>query len=179
MKLFSRFIFLLLGIFYSLFSFAKDTDLIGKPLPGFSLPMLDRPVQQFASSKICGKVALVNVWSSWCGACQYEHAVLTRIAATTHIPIYGLNYEDNTENALAVLKHKGNPYQVVMIDADGSVADMLNVFGLPETYIIDANGLIRYAFRGAITEESWQNMLYPLIRKIEAEPLSKKPLCER
>lgn len=171
LRLFSLLFFSFSGIVYA--------DLIGKPIPDFTLPILNDSYTSFSSSSLCGQVVLVNLWASWCYACQYEHAVLMNIKATTKIPIYGINYEDHPERANAWLNKAGNPFVLNGMDADGSAADSLESYGLPETFVLDANGIIRYIYQGALTEQSWNNTVLPIVEHYIALANKTKPTCKK
>lgn len=163
----------------SLSAFAvTDTDLIGQTVPSFTLPLLSSADANFNSKLLCGRVALLNVWASWCYACKYEHATLMHIHKTTNIPIYGINYEDSPSNAAAWINKAGNPYVLIGMDADGDVAGLLGSYGLPETYVVDANGIIRYSYRGALTQQTWQAVLQPVVARYEALASKEKPTCK-
>lgn len=173
-----RFFLGLIGFFLSLnVSATTDMDLIGQKVPAFGLPTITNSSATLNSKLLCGRVSLLNVWSSWCYACRYEHATLMHIRQTTNIPIYGINYEDKPANAISWLDKAGNPYALIGMDADGTVAEQLGAYGLPETYVIDANGIIRYSFRGSITPQTWQTVLLPVVAKYVAEAGKTKPNC--
>ena len=142
------------------------SPLVGKPLPAFSLPILDKPETLFANTDLQGKVVLINVWASWCVACKQEHPVLMRMASEKRVPIIGLNYKDKRVDALRVLKADGNPYDLSIVDADGRVGIDWGVYGVPETFVIDKQGVIRYKFIGPISTEVWEKTLLPLVQKL-------------
>ena len=142
------------------------SPLVGKPLPAFSLPILDKPETLFASTDLHGKVVLINVWASWCAACKQEHPVLMRMASEKRVPIIGLNYKDKRVDALRVLKADGNPYDLSIVDANGRVGIDWGVYGVPETFVIDKQGVIRYKFIGPISMEVWEKTLLPLVQKL-------------
>ena len=142
------------------------SPLVGKPLPAFSLPILDKPETLFANTDLQGKVVLINVWASWCAACKQEHPVLMRMASEKRVPIIGLNYKDKRVDALRVLKADGNPYDLSIVDADGRVGIDWGVYGVPETFVIDKQGVIRYKFIGPISMEVWEKTLLPLVQKL-------------
>lgn len=140
---------------------------IGKKLPDFSLPQLGKN-QQFSSSQLPQQVILLNVWASWCEACVEEQTFMMQLASQG-IPIYGLNYKDNPEDALAWLKEWGNPYLLTVQDILGNTAIDLGVYGAPETFLIDKKGIIRYRQVGIITEKIWLTKLLPLMKQLELE----------
>lgn len=163
-----RAVILFFMLLFSVGTFAAtDTDLLGKPIPSFSVPDLLNPGKIFSSNQLRGHVSLLNIWASWCSACKLEVPLLMHIRQTTDIPIYSLNYQDTSEHAMAFLSSKGNPYTKIGLDEDGSVADTLGIYGLPETFIIDEQGIVRYAFRGAITQVYWDRVLLPVIQKYQ------------
>jgi len=148
------------------------SPLINKPLPHFVLPQLNNTNKKFDSNNIKGKVSLLNIWATWCVSCRVEHAGLMTISQHYHIPIYGFDYKDNREEAQRLLKKVGDPYQAIAFDADGKVAIDLGVYGAPETFIIDANGIVRYKYAGPITYQDWQDVLYPLIKRLQQQEIT-------
>jgi cytochrome c biogenesis protein CcmG/thiol:disulfide interchange protein DsbE len=144
------------------------SPLVGKPLPAFSLPTLENPDKSLTNADLQGKVVLINVWASWCAACKQEHPVLMALAATKQVPLIGLNYKDKRADALQVLKTDGNPYDLSIVDADGRVGIDWGVYGVPETFVVDRQGVIRYKQIGPISPEAWEQTLLPLIRKLSA-----------
>jgi cytochrome c biogenesis protein CcmG, thiol:disulfide interchange protein DsbE len=144
------------------------SPLIGKPLPAFQLPTLHDPKKSFGNADLQGKVALINVWASWCVACKDEHPVLVALAREKRVPLIGLNYKDRREDALGTLNAEGNPYDVSVVDADGRVGLDWGVYGVPETFVIDKQGVIRDKHIGPITPEVWQQKLLPLIQQLAA-----------
>jgi cytochrome c biogenesis protein CcmG/thiol:disulfide interchange protein DsbE len=144
------------------------SPLVDKPLPAFSLPTLENPGTSLANADLHGKVVLINVWASWCVACKQEHPVLMRLASKKHVPLIGLNYKDKREDAVRLLKAEGNPYDLSIVDADGRVGIDWGVYGVPETFVIDKQGVIRYKYIGPITAEVWETTLLPLIQKLSA-----------
>ncbi|MFT4874729.1 DsbE family thiol:disulfide interchange protein [Congregibacter sp.] len=131
--------------------------LIDKPLPVFSLPAL-RTEQTLSNADLVGEPALLNVWATWCISCRVEHPYLQRLA-DTGVRIYGLNYKDDAVAARSWLDNLGDPYQASVVDADGALGLDLGVYGAPETYFIDANGVIRYRHVGVIDERIWTGRL--------------------
>ncbi len=143
------------------------SPLIGKPAPQFQLPSLDDPNQTVSSDIFKGKVTLLNVWASWCVACRQEHPFLLELARQGEVSIVGLNYKDTREAAHGWLTNLGNPYQINAFDADGKVAIDWGVYGVPETFVIDPKGIIRYKHIGPITLQDWEQKLAPLIRYLK------------
>jgi cytochrome c biogenesis protein CcmG/thiol:disulfide interchange protein DsbE len=115
-----------------------------------------------------GKVWLLNVWASWCVSCRVEHPLLVEMAKKNVVPIVGLNYKDKREDGMQWLGKFGNPYTLSAYDADGRVGIDYGVYGVPETFVIDKLGVIRYKQIGPITPEALEKQLLPLIRKLEA-----------
>ncbi len=142
------------------------SPLIGKAAPAFSLPSLHRPDQRVSPAELRGQMWLFNVWASWCAACRDEHGVITELAKMKLIPIYGLNYKDNREDALAWLKRFGDPYTVSLMDTDGRIGIDYGVYGVPETYLIDEKGIIRYKKIGALTREDVNGKILPLVGRL-------------
>ncbi|HET7394819.1 MAG TPA: DsbE family thiol:disulfide interchange protein [Gammaproteobacteria bacterium] len=143
------------------------SPLIGKAVPVFSLPRLDAPTQTFTQDEFKGKVALLNVWATWCVACRDEHEALVQFAKQNVIPIYGLDYKDERQSALDWLAKEGDPYTAVAFDATGDVAINWGVYGAPETFLLDKHGIIRHKYIGPLTQDIIQHDLLPRIQKLE------------
>jgi cytochrome c biogenesis protein CcmG/thiol:disulfide interchange protein DsbE len=143
------------------------SPLIGKPAPAFTLPQLQSPQQTFSPEAMRGKVWLLNVWASWCVSCRDEHPFLVELAKSG-VPLVGLNYKDQRENALRWLQRFENPYALSVSDLDGRVGIDYGVYGAPETFIIDKAGVVRYKRVGAMTPEVWKDTVEPLIRKLQS-----------
>ena len=144
------------------------SPLIDKPLPAFELPRLATPAQTFRPEELRGKVWLLNVWASWCVACRVEHPVLIDLARSGTVLMYGLNYKDQRDNAIEWLARHGNPYLESISDAEGLVGIDLGVYGVPETFVIDGSGVIRYKHIGPVTEQALQETILPLMRRLGA-----------
>jgi len=144
------------------------SPLIDKPAPQFELSQLYQPQANFSSHEMLGQVWMLNVWASWCVSCRAEHPVLVQLSRQNVVPIYGLNYKDNPSDAKAWLENLGNPYRVSAVDMDGRVGMDYGVYGVPETYVIDKQGVIRYKQIGPVTPEAWQETIHPLIKKLQA-----------
>ena len=142
------------------------SPLVNKPLPAFSLPTLDNPDKILTNADLRGHVVMVNVWASWCVACKEEHPVLLELAGRKQVAIIGLNYKDTRVDALGILRGQGNPYDTVLIDASGRTGIDWGVYGVPESFIVDKQGIIRYKQIGPITPEVWDKTLWPLIRSL-------------
>jgi len=143
------------------------SPLIGKPAPAFDLEQLHNPQARIASRELLGKVWLLNVWASWCVSCRAEHPLLMEMARSNIAPIYGLDYKDEREDAIATLRQLGNPYTVSAHDYDGRVGMDYGVYGVPETYVIDKQGVIRYKQIGPITRKVLDERIAPLIRELQ------------
>jgi cytochrome c biogenesis protein CcmG/thiol:disulfide interchange protein DsbE len=143
------------------------SPLIGKVAPAFTLPQLHQPQQTLSRDDLAGKVWLLNVWASWCVSCRYEHPLLVELSRQNIVPIYGLNYKDRREDAVEWLRNFGNPYVASLHDLDGRVGMDYGVYGVPETYVIDAQGVIRYKQIGPVTQEVLQNTILPLVRELQ------------
>lgn len=147
------------------------SPLIGKPAPAFSLSSLSDPGRVITPSSLKGQVLLVNVWASWCVSCRQEHPVLMDLAKQNLVPIYGLNYKDQREDASGWLNKYGNPYTDNAYDADGRTGIDWGVYGVPETFVIDKAGLIRLKHTGPVTPEALEQVILPLVRQLQGEPL--------
>ena len=143
------------------------SPLIDKPAPSFTLPELTDPQRTFSEKDMLGKVWLLNVWASWCVSCREEHPVLVAFSRRDIVPVYGLNYKDDRKDALAWLARLGNPYTLSIMDRDGRVGINYGVYGVPETYVIDKKGVIRYKQIGPVTPEILDAKIVPLVRKLQ------------
>ncbi len=161
----------LLGLLWRELFYAKPGELasalIGEPVPTFSLPTLNNNPPFFTEKVLRHRVTLLNVWASWCYACALEHPMLMKISQTYHIPIYSIDYKDSAEDARDWLRKKGNPYVMTGLDSNGDAAIDLGIYGTPETFVINAQGEIVYRHVGAITQEAWDSVLYPLIKQMQ------------
>ena len=142
------------------------SPLIGKPAPAFSLARLDQPAVRIAKDDLRGKVWILNVWASWCVACRQEHPLLVAYSKTTQVPIYGLNYKDEPAAGLKWLADFGNPYTASLADRDGRVGIDFGVYGVPETFVIDGEGVIRYKHIGPLTPEVLRDTIDPLLKQL-------------
>ena len=145
------------------------SPLIGKPAPQFTLPDVLQPQQRVSTSDFIGKVALFNVWASWCVACREEHPLLVEFARQHDTPIYGLNYKDQRDDAIRWLEVFGNPYVSSAYDLQGTVGIDWGVYGVPETFLVDKQGIIRFKQIGPVTIDVLNNEILPLIRQLEQE----------
>ena len=146
------------------------SPLIGKAAPQFNLPRLLEPGKTLGTEDLKKHgVVLFNVWASWCVACRQEHPYLVELTKQKAVPIYGLNYKDERADGIGWLDRHGNPYLASAFDYDGKVGIDWGVYGVPETFVVDGKGIIRYKQIGPITPEAWQEKLLPIIEKIRAE----------
>ena len=145
---------------------AVPSPLIGKPAPAFTLPRLDDPAQRVPRDAMKGKAWVLNVWASWCGPCRDEHPHIVALARARHAPLIGLNYKDQRADALAWLKQFGDPYELSLSDLDGRVGIDFGVYGVPETFVIDKQGVIRFKHVGPVTPEVVQTHIVPLLKEL-------------
>jgi cytochrome c biogenesis protein CcmG/thiol:disulfide interchange protein DsbE len=141
---------------------------IGKPAPVFSVAQLHEPQRVFSPQDMRGQVWLLNVWASWCVSCRVEHPLLVEMARGNAVPIVGLDYKDKRDDGMQWLTRHGNPYALSAFDVDGKVGIDYGVYGVPETFVIDKTGVIRYKQIGPITPEALEKTILPLIRKLNA-----------
>ena len=159
---------LLLGAGLSLNPRLVPSPLVGKPLPEFTLEELRAPGRTLTSADLRGQVSLLNAWATWCVECRREHPVLVEIAREGTVPIYGLNYKDQRPEAIAWLERLGNPYTASGFDGDGRVGLDLGVYGLPESFLVDAKGIIVHKHIGPISREVWEQEFVPVIRRLQS-----------
>ncbi|AGG34105.1 MAG: DsbE family thiol:disulfide interchange protein [Polynucleobacter sp.] len=143
------------------------SPLIGKQAPAFELPQLADPQKTFSPESMRGKVWILNVWASWCVACREEHPVLVELGKLQIAPIIGLDYKDKRDDAMAMLARQGNPYALSAFDANGRVGIDYGVYGVPETYVIDQAGVIRFKHIGPITMELLNKKMIPLLSELK------------
>ncbi len=142
------------------------SPLIGKPSPAFSLSRLDKADVALSNKDLLGQVWMLNVWASWCVACRQEHPVLVEFASKKLLPVYGLNYKDERVAGLKWLNNFGNPYEASLFDLDGRVGIDFGVYGVPETFVIDKQGIIRFKQIGPLTPEVLRDQVEPLVRQL-------------
>lgn len=143
------------------------SPLIGKAAPPFTLPVLHTPAKTVSNTDLKGQVWMLNVWASWCVSCRDEHPVLVELARRKVIPIVGLNYKDKSEDAKAWLKQFGDPYVMSLVDAKGQIGIDYGVYGVPETYVIDRDGVIRYKKIGPVTPDTVREKILPLVKQLK------------
>jgi cytochrome c biogenesis protein CcmG/thiol:disulfide interchange protein DsbE len=165
-----------LGIFFLLlallaYGLTRDpklvpSPLIGKSAPSFNLPKLYDQSQNFAPEQLRGKVWVLNVWASWCVACRVEHPVITRLSSMKLLDIIGLNYKDEPVDGQHWLEQFGNPYALSVIDYDGRVGIDWGVYGVPETFVVGKDGLIKYKYIGPVTDQVLDDEIVPLVKSL-------------
>jgi len=162
-----------------LFGLGNDPKLIpspfiGKPAPAFTLPRLYKPEESISVDEMKGKVWMLNLWASWCVSCRAEHRVISNLIEKEKIPVIGLNYKDyGTEDygnaAKDWLATLGNPYYAVVVDKKGMAGIDWGVVGVPETFVMDKKGIVRYKFTGPVYQKAADEILAPLIEKLRKE----------
>ena len=163
-------VFALLAVFLAV-GLTRDprevpSPFIGKAAPAFKLERVADAGAAFTPDDMKGKVWLLNVWASWCASCRVEHPVLVDMAKKNLVPIVGLNYKDRREDALKWLARYGDPYALSAYDVEGKVGIDYGVYGAPETFVIDKQGVIRYKQIGPITQEALDRKILPLVKKL-------------
>lgn len=156
-----------LGVGLTLNPREVPSPLIGKPAPAFRLPTVADAAKSIGTEDLRNQVSLLNVWASWCVSCRQEHPLLVELSRKGSVPIYGLNYKDTRPDALRWLSALGNPYVTSAFDEDGRVGIEWGVYGVPETFVVDREGIIRYKHTGPVTPEAWEKTLLPLIQKLQ------------
>ncbi|MDA9982454.1 DsbE family thiol:disulfide interchange protein [Gammaproteobacteria bacterium] len=143
------------------------SPLIDKPVPEFSLPRLDDPERNFNPADLKGTVWVLNVWASWCVSCRAEHDVLKDMVSRNPVPVVGLNYKDKVLDAQTWLQRLGDPYYVSVVDAQGQVGIDWGVYGVPETFVIDNKGIIRYKHIGPIDFDVVKKTILPIVEELQ------------
>ncbi|MFK5951123.1 MAG: DsbE family thiol:disulfide interchange protein [Methylococcales bacterium] len=166
-------LFIVLAIFLAIGLNLNPRDipspLINKPAPDFALPVLNKPGRTLTKHALIGDVWVLNVWASWCVSCRMEHPVFNQLAQQKLVTLVGLNYKDEEPAAKQWLSQRGNPYNIVLQDQEGRTGIDYGVYGVPETFIMDKKGIIRYKHTGPVDESDMQNILIPFIKKLQAE----------
>ena len=161
-----------LGIGLTLNPREVPSPLINKASPAFSLPQLHAADKTLSQTDLVGKVSLFNVWASWCAACRQEHGFLMELYRQNIVPIYGLNYKDKRDDAKHwLIQYGGNPYVASAWDLDGRVGIDWGVYGVPETFVLDKKGTIRYKHIGPLDYQSWSEIIAPIVKQLQAEAL--------
>jgi cytochrome c biogenesis protein CcmG/thiol:disulfide interchange protein DsbE len=155
-----------LGIGLTLNPREVPSPLIGKSAPPFTLATLEDASRKVTPRDLAGQAWVLNVFASWCGPCREEHPLITDLAKRTPTPIYGLNYKDQQGDAERWLKQFGNPYRSVLVDRDGRAGIDYGVYGVPETFVIDKNGVVRYKKVGPLTPEVITTKILPLLKEL-------------
>jgi cytochrome c biogenesis protein CcmG/thiol:disulfide interchange protein DsbE len=167
------FVFVILAVF--LFIGLKlnpsevPSPLISKAAPSFTLPQLYAPAKQFSPQDMKGKVWLFNVWASWCVACENEHPLFMDLSRKNLVPILGMAYKDKPANSQIWLRRLGDPYLLAVSDIEGRVGIDYGVYGVPETYVIDKQGIIQYKQIGAVTQQILDEKILPLVKELQAK----------
>jgi cytochrome c biogenesis protein CcmG/thiol:disulfide interchange protein DsbE len=142
------------------------SPLIDKPAPGFRATLLADPAQTLTRESLAGKPWVLNVWASWCTPCREEHPLWVEFARRSPVAIYGLNYKDERKAGLAWLERLGNPYAQSLADPDGRIGIDYGVYGVPETFVIDRDGIVRMKHVGPVTAEVLRDKIEPLLRRL-------------
>ena len=163
-------------VFFLLIGLQRDpalvpSPLVGLPVPDFSLPTLNSESKKLTSEQLPDGPFILNVWASWCRACQVEHPLLTALARRQDTTIIGINYKDERKKGLAWLRVHGNPYALSIFDPKGSFGLDLGVYGVPETFLVNAEGIIEYKHVGPLTSEIIHTHLIPFLEKGHLAPL--------
>jgi cytochrome c biogenesis protein CcmG, thiol:disulfide interchange protein DsbE len=157
----------MLGVGLKLKPREVPSPFIGKPAPAFALPQLADATRTLATADMKGRVWVLNVWASWCAPCRDEHPLLVELAREQKLTIVGLNYKDDRRNAQEWLRRLGDPYTVTAVDADGRAAIDFGVYGVPESFVIDRDGVVRFKHVGPLTREVWARDIEPLVRRLQ------------
>jgi cytochrome c biogenesis protein CcmG, thiol:disulfide interchange protein DsbE len=163
----------LVGLLYAGFSLEDPhrlpSAMVGRAFPAFELPRLDDEQRVATQADLKGRVALVNVWATWCPTCKAEHAELMRIHEETGLPIIGINYKDDPAAARRWLTRYGDPYEFSIIDRDGRLGVELGVYGAPETFVLDRDGVIVHKRVGDVNRRIWDSEIAPLVQELDLE----------
>ena len=143
------------------------SPLIGRPAPEFTLPLLADASGRMSPADLAGRVWVLNVWASWCAPCREEHPLLVAAARDSQVTLVGLNYKDDVRSAQEWLRKLGDPYERVAVDRDGRAAIDWGVYGVPETFVVDRQGIVRYKRIGPLTAEAWSRQVLPLVRQLD------------
>lgn len=161
----------LLGVGLGLNPREVPSPFIGKPAPAFRLPALGDDARLLTNADWQGRPWVLNVWASWCAPCRDEHALLVELVKEQpSLVLVGLNYKDDPRNADEWLRRLGNPYAATARDADGRASIDWGVYGVPETFVIDRAGIVRYKHVGPLTRAVWAGRIQPLLKQLDADP---------
>jgi cytochrome c biogenesis protein CcmG/thiol:disulfide interchange protein DsbE len=141
---------------------------VGKPMPVFSLPMVHTPEKTVSTKDFLGRPYLINVWASWCVACRQEHPLLMEMSRKGEVRLIGLNYKDRRGDAVNFLSSMGDPYEMSLSDLDGRIGIELGVYGVPETFLVDSKGVIKYKHIGPIDYADLNNKILPLMKELSS-----------
>jgi cytochrome c biogenesis protein CcmG, thiol:disulfide interchange protein DsbE len=155
---------------------APPSPVVGEPAPAFSLPRLDDGAATLSPARLRGQVWVLNVWASWCAPCRDEHPLLVALAREHGLPMLGLNYKDDPRDAQEWLRRLGDPYVATALDRDGRTGADYGVQGVPVSFVIDSQGLVRHRHVGPLTRQAWQQDLLPLIRSLQVSTPHSAPL---
>ena len=163
-------IFLVIAVFLGV-GLTRDprklpSTMIDRPAPQFTLKQVSALDKTFSPADMKGQVWLLNVWASWCVSCRIEHPLLVELAKANVVPVIGLNYKDKVPEGIAWLAQNGDPYKLSIVDADGRVGIDWGVYGVPETFVVDKEGVIRYKQIGPLTVEALEKKILPLVRDL-------------
>jgi cytochrome c biogenesis protein CcmG/thiol:disulfide interchange protein DsbE len=158
---------LLLGVGLRLNPREVPSPFIGKPAPAFALPQLADPGRTLSAAELKGRVWVLNVWASWCAPCRDEHPLLVDVARRRQVTLVGLNYKDDRRNAQEWLRRLGDPYTATVVDADGRASIDYGVYGVPESFVIDRDGIVRLKHVGPLTREVWSRDFEPLLQRLQ------------
>ena len=147
---------------------AIDSPLIGKPAPDFALPDFADPTKTVRKADLLGRPYLLNIWASWCASCRVEHPVITDLARSGRITVVGYNYKDARPDAERWLQQFGNPFHRIVVDEPGRAAIDWGIYGAPETFLVDARGVVRWKHVGPVTSEVVEDDLLPLLAELES-----------
>ncbi|GGF68614.1 MAG: DsbE family thiol:disulfide interchange protein [Terasakiella sp.] len=154
---------------YNFLNTKETTSTIGTNVPDFSLPPVKGELSGLNSGDFTGQISLISVFASWCDECQENHSVLVELTQQQQIPVYGLNYKDPPKDVRLWLDRHGNPFKKIGADLNGDVAASWGVYGLPEVFVINANGQVIYRHMGSINSEQFNRDILPLITQNERQ----------